>query len=401
MRTVHTLKTRCSLAAAVLAVVAFAALAAALFQQQQHSLIPSRLWIQHQHTPPPQRHTVSIPGFQPFECLASYSSHFRDVLLVMQISHRLGDSKERALRDLYSCFLPNIAQYTCYCNNASAAPASASASATARGAAGGRVEAGGGSMHCLKCPPVMQSGTGSELQQLFMAHAMTTYPHYAGYMFMQDDVVLGFWNFAARHDKAKVWRALTFPDPDPIVWNQHQNLSLLDTTQHSKAASYWTRHPQYPLSAVRAYVQGFSVVEQQRLFQRNSANGSEAFRMANSDFYYVPAHFRQQFVTHAERSVSLGVMHELAVPILFDAILPADSDFEVAVGGALYAVRDPVQKIALYNPCYDYYHKIKCSNPVEWVWLVETVMRYGSMTRVWNCGQLGAEGLTSYARIHG
>lgn len=252
----------------------------------------------------------------------------------------------------------------------------------------------------MQCPAVMQSGMGSELQYMFMVDAMKTYPDHAGYMFMQEDVVLGFWNFQVRHSKDKVWRAINFPDPDPRVWHKMQNLSLLGASRHGGLVPASTRNQKFPFPSVQAFVQGFTAEERQRLYQRNSATGSEAFRMAFSDMHYIPARFRQQFAHHCERALNHGVVHEtmVGVPIVLDAIVP-DDGFELAMGGALFKVTDSVQKIALYDPCWDFYHKIKCSRPIEWAWLVETVMRYGQMTQVWNCGELGAEGLTSYARV--
>lgn len=91
------------------------AVLAVLLQQQQQHCTPTTLWITHQPQNVAGFSYANVSGSKPFKCLASFSSHFRDILLVMQFSKRLGE-KEQSLRDLYSCFLPNIVQYTCFCN---------------------------------------------------------------------------------------------------------------------------------------------------------------------------------------------------------------------------------------------------------------------------------------------
>ena len=246
----------------------------------------------------------------------------------------------------------------------------------------------------MPCPPGI--GSGSELQYMFMLDAMKTYPNFTGYMFMQEDVVVGFWNFPAKRDKSKVWRALHFPDPD--VFTHHQNMSLQSTQNHSAVAKFWTQYALFPFTSVQKFAHGFSAEEQQRLFHRNSATGEESFRMAFSDFYYVPKKYRTAYITHMERAFDLGVFHEIALPIMFDAAV-AENEFEELFGCALWQVTDPVQKISLYNPCWDFYHKIKSSNPREWNWYAEVISTYGYMMPRWNCPPSARKDLNSYSRV--
>ena len=143
-------------------------------------------------------------------CLPSYSSQFKNVLLVIQFTVRLGSRREMEIEELYSCFFPSIVRYThCDPNDSLATE---------------------GNMTCIPdpTPGLHPTYSPSWFQYEFMADAMERFPTFDGYIFMQEDVLLNFWNFPIRHDFSKVWRALMFADPDPDVWHQHMNISLND-----------------------------------------------------------------------------------------------------------------------------------------------------------------------------
>lgn len=330
-----------------------------------------------------QKHVISLAGHN-FHCKKSYSHYFQDILVVMEFTIRLNPRKrEEEIAELYSCFFPNIRRYT-YCdpNNAT--------------------ETAGG-MICLPdpTPNLQRTYSPSWFQYDFMADAMEKEPHFKGYLFMQEDVVVNFWNFPVRHNFSKVWRTLMFADPDKHVWLKHRNMSIDDpnrTILQSIARTWFIRPPALTVDRVRAFIEGFAPEEQTRLFQANSNSSQRMFRMACSDFYYIPAQYREKITAQFKRARAGLVFHEAAVPIIFDALLE-EHEYEEAPGGALCLVVDSVQKMALYNPCWTYYHKIKISKAIEFEWLVETIFRYGSMIGSWDCHGQGEEGLVSYTRV--
>ena len=228
---------------------------------------------------------------------------------------------------------------------------------------------------------------------------MESHPDAGGYLFMQDDVVVNFWNFPVRHDFSKVWRALIFADPDPEVWHQHGNISLnTDISGIPPVARFWFTDGKCAMKRVIDFVNGFSLEERQRLYNTNSDTGQPTIRMANSDFFYIPSRFREMVLPHLKRAHDHLIVTEVAMPIIFDAVLERD-DYEELIGAALYRVKATTDKIALYDPCWDYFHKIKSTVPEQFQWLVETIFRYGPMTGKWDCLGSGASGLTSYDRI--
>ena len=84
--------------------------------------------------------------------------------------------------------------------------------------------------------------------------------------------------------------------------------------------------------------------------------------------------------------------------MIFEALLEPH-EYEETIGAALCRVQDPVSKMALYDPCWDFFHKFKISKQREFEFVVATVLRYGTMTETWNCLESGVDGLTSYSRI--
>jgi hypothetical protein len=158
------------------------------------------------------------------------------------------------------------------------------------------------------------------------------------------------------------------------------------------------KHVMLPRSCdiLRDFIYGFTPEEQERIFLAGSGSTDiEAFRYGNTDFFYVPASQRKFFMRHSRRSQILDIWHEIGVSIIMDAM----PDVEEAVGAALWRVEDPADKFALYNPCFDFFHKVKPSNPRAFKAYVRTIMQYGQMINRWDCGRSGREGLTSYDLI--
>jgi len=231
----------------------------------------------------------------------------------------------------------------------------------------------------------------------YMADAMERMPNFDGYIFLQDDVILNFWNFPIRHDFTKVWRAFMWADPHPLVYHYHMNITL-GPAGAARFPNPLGPDNSCPMDRVVNFVNGFSPEEKDRLFHENSVDDLPSFKMAFSDFYYIPSRYRAIILPHFKRSRELSIFHEIGLPIIFDAVVPSE-DTEEIIGGALSTVTDTVKKIALYDPCWDYYHKLKASKPQEFEFLVEAIFRYGPMTGKWDCLDSGSEGLTSYRRI--
>lgn len=266
-----------------------------------------------------------------FKCLPSYGDTYRNTLLVIELSVRLGAQVEKDFVELYSCFFPNIKLYThCDPNNE---------------------EEKANGVTCFEDPTPNFTNTfvmayvSSWFQYDFMADAMEKNPDFSdGYIFMQEDVVLNFWNFPARHDFNKVWRPLMFADPDPDVWHMHMNMSLEHPERNPEMTQPYHNSPTFPIDSIRAFIDGFSEDQRQRLFKANSELGEPSFKMANSDCYHIPQKYREIVIEHFKRARKHILIHEVAVPVVLDALVPQE-DYEELCGAALYRVQDSVQKI--------------------------------------------------------
>lgn len=316
-------------------------------------------------------------------CISSHSKAFRNVLVVIQFTVIVRLDIVHDLHKLYSCFLPNIRMYS-YCDKSDSKLADAG-------------------MRCLARPQgnLPRYFNPSYYQYEFMAHAMETEPDFEGYIFMQDDVILNFWNFLGRHNFTKLWRADDFPNPLPDVWKQYSHIPVDNPNAASASVMWGLKYFGVTGPMLVNFVNGFSAQEQQRLFSANSNSTppQRHVRMASCDMYYIPQQYRAAILPHMKRAREQLIFQEIAVPMIFDAVVP-QHDHEIAPGAALDDGKDSAQKMALYNPCWDFYHKMKPGIHKEWVFIVETVLMYGKMMHHWHChDNMGAQGLTSFDRI--
>lgn len=303
------------------------------------------------------------------ECKPEFAEPFADILLVIHVwGGRHSPQRESELELLYSCFFPNIVRYT-FCN---------AANETSPG------------IHCVSDPE-----PHSVWMYLLLVDAMEQQPHFRGYLFAQDDVLIQFWNFPRRHSLDKVWRAFAFMDPDFVGTHAHLPMYPADDKVFPSIAHYFLATPAFPMRGRQLFVEGFSQGEQARLFSAQG-DAQPSFRMANSDMFYLPARFREQACVHFKRAREHRVPAEVAVPILFDAI-SEPRDWEELFGATLYRIRHPLQKMALFDPCWDYFHKLKPAIEIEFEFHVDQVFRFGPMIATWKCEQVTS--LQSYTRV--
>jgi len=317
------------------------------------------------------------------QCQDSYSLPFRNILVVMQMS-RAGDARrQQDSAAMYACFFPHIRRYK-YCDDVPREMRNGFTCSLHEA-----LEADASTAHGMEG---FETRSSAHLQYEFMSDAMTRWPHYHGYIFMKDDVVMNFWNFPVRHDFKKVWRAVNYPDPDPNVWHQHTNMSLTSADGHSKYARSFTQGAQ--LVQINRLVNELTEEQKSRLFNANSNTGSPTFRMANSDFYYVPQTAVRAFLPLARKARGHMVFHEVAIPLILDTILEREQ-YEISPGAALTTsfLGNVLMKMALFNPCWDYFRPMRPTSDLEFHWMVETVFRFGPMLEVWDCLESGKRGL--------
>ena len=135
--------------------------------QQESSMIMSH----HKHQEEEGSYVISLAG-RNLTCLPSYSAPFRNILLVIQFTVRVGQL-EKDIEDLYKCFFPHIKRYT-YCDPNSE-------------------EEKANGMTCIQDPTPDYAApfpeytyTPSWFQYDFMADAMEKNPDFEGYIFIQE-----------------------------------------------------------------------------------------------------------------------------------------------------------------------------------------------------------------------
>jgi len=324
-------------------------------------------------------------------CQDNFSQPFRNILVVMLMSPTGNVQRQQDSAAMYNCFFPHIRRYK-YCDDI---PREMKHGFTCMFR-----EALDGDLSTVHGMEGFAPRRSAHLQYEFMVDAMGRWPDFEGYIFMRDDVVLNFWNFPGRRDFKKAWRAVDFPDPDPNIWRQHMNMSLSSRESYSKYAKSVLLEGQ--LAQVNKLVNELPDEQRTRLFRANSNTGLPAFRMANSDFYYVPKTAAASVASALSLARRHMVFHEVAVPLALDATLEREQ-YEVCAAGALTTsfLGNPLMKMTLYDPCWDYFRPMRPAVDQEFGWMVETVFRYGPLIEIWDCLDSGKNGLgpEAYERL--
>lgn len=212
---------------------------------------------------------------------------FKDILLVIHYNHPYYNSIE-FLRNLYSPFFPNIIFY-------------------------------GEAAH----PFVIQVETtiGSFFTRV-MADALTRFPNYRGYVFLQDDVLMNVGNFS-RLNTEKIWFGISrcFPgenNPDSWAIDFDRTQSRKDFFHATIDGAYndgwfWWEHP-YGVTVNAALSQ--LALQDWEMLERNIGQ-NELVAMV-CDMYYIPQRFRSDAIRLSH--VFSHVFCEIAVPMILNCL---------------------------------------------------------------------------------
>lgn len=153
-----------------------------------------------------------------------------------------------------------------------------------------------------------------------LARAMHLYPGYRGYMFVNDDMIVNWWNFA-KLNKDKIWKGADVDEKvaheigrrpirnDWMWWRKEGGIKNCEKT-------YW--------KLVRIANESFGtpdidIKSLMRTLHMNSKNKTMCFRTW-SDFFYVPGRFSIAFETLSKIFFENKVFVEIAFPTILSML---------------------------------------------------------------------------------
>ncbi len=186
--------------------------------------------------------------------------------------------------------------------------------------------------------------------------ACKKFPHARGYLFLQDDCVLHFWNLL-KLDQNKIWYAVKFNDG---LTPHHKFYSVLNLNGHCKGFS-WDRW-NYDCGFRAAW--GAYCKLSAHYLKNISRNVGENYIPANMcEVFYVPARFRESFLEL--NTLFKGVFCEMAVPTILCCLDLIDNWEQLdMLGGAGVGVGTPGSPMLMNYPTHvSWVHPVKFSYP--------------------------------------
>lgn len=167
-----------------------------------------------------------------------------------------------------------------------------------------------------------------------LAHAMRTWPNFNGYLWINDDCFINFWNFAA-YDKSKVWRSphsIEHLDNLPTVW-----------MWWSQPCGYAALKPAY--DNLPPHFKDMIV----------SNLGPSGVQSGFTEMYYFPARYRESVIDLCDRFTN--VFLEIALPTICACLCPLD---ECLYLKGIWTGSSEVERY--YSPELDFIHPVKFSS---------------------------------------
>ncbi|MBA3958691.1 MAG: hypothetical protein H0X51_09920 [Parachlamydiaceae bacterium] len=174
-----------------------------------------------------------------------------------------------------------------------------------------------------------------------MKKALELWPNYKGYICLQDDCLLNYWNYPKKgRDRNKIWL------------HQYWTASL-NTPKHWWP---WWEKPYGCTASISAYSK--LPYGNRRMLTKNCGNCNMAFSWA--DCFYIPERYRERFIALSSCFDNPAVFIEIAVPTMVLCLEEYDKIEKLNPywGGTINSI-----DFANYSTDQDWVHPLKLSNP--------------------------------------
>jgi len=190
-----------------------------------------------------------------------------------------------------------------------------------------------------------------------MAGAIERFPNYEGYLFIQDDLLLNFWNMKSLNF-SKIWTHYGWP----LTPFQNEVLVAPEEDVEKElpySALYWVWWPNFWETCKQTWKK-LEPKDQEKL--RRNYNGSAIFTSMFSDVFYIPRHLAQKFAKLARIFRKEDVHLEITVPTIIYGLLRDENEDILRFGGkSLWSV-DRDNWRGFYKEKNNWLHPVKMGN---------------------------------------
>lgn len=147
-----------------------------------------------------------------------------------------------------------------------------------------------------------------------IAEAMKKYPHHDGYLFLMDDCILNTW-LLDNLDSSKLWFG-------QLAWVNNHDKGLpvnLEKGQNQLPNWEWWHHTRWGYPKIKKAYQEIPIHYKKRLSENV---GTFHVVIGFSDFAYIPAHYKKQFIELATIFGKHEVFLEIALPTILNCLSP-------------------------------------------------------------------------------
>ena len=185
------------------------------------------------------------------------------------------------------------------------------------------------------------------------------YPGYAGYIFMQDDCIMQFWNFL-NLDKNKIWfNAIATWHAGYEDQPRHKAITINQTTDPEYVGWFNTAAGMPQLKKVFRYLSDFGLDKEIAMLSANFKENGAAHYMV--DFFYLPGRF-------AEKTLRLcdlfdRVFCEISIPTMLGAMDYLQNWEELSYWWSCFNSGDSLKQY--HDPKYYWMHPLKFSYEIN------------------------------------
>ncbi len=185
--------------------------------------------------------------------------------------------------------------------------------------------------------------------------ALIHYPGYAGYIFMQDDCIMQFWNFL-NLDKNKIWFGATAAwHPGHEAQPQQKCMTINRTTDSEYTGWFNTGCGMPQLKNMFANLFKLGLDEERAMLAANFKENGAAWFMV--DFFYFPDRFSRKILRLCD--LFDGVFCEMSIPTMLGAMDYVQNWEELPHWWTCFNSGDRVREA--YDPQYYWMHPLKFS----------------------------------------
>lgn len=156
-----------------------------------------------------------------------------------------------------------------------------------------------------------------------LAEAIRKYPGNEGYFYINDDVILNYWNLAySRFNKG-------------VIWRSNNQFGRIDLKKNLTQPWYWWVSPygvnntKLAIKEIQRFGTQFKMYKDMFIQYKNNGNGSYYAYSGRSDIFYIPRKYSIKFQELAQIFYRNAVFLEIAVPTIIQFLASREEVYQL------------------------------------------------------------------------